>query len=62
MRVSKTELFNQKVWEAEFKRSLKAREDFYRQLSERRKCEYVDRVTKNIRLGLDKGRNVDIDC
>jgi hypothetical protein len=40
------------------------RDDDYRKLVEKRKLDriVVDRVARNIRLDLDKGRHVDIDC
>jgi hypothetical protein len=40
------------------------RDEDYRQVVERRKFDRVqiDRVQRNIRLGLDKGRQIDVEC
>jgi len=40
------------------------REDDYHKLVERRNFDRIiaERVSRNIRLGLDKGRNIDIEC
>lgn len=42
----------------------KKREEDYRKVVERQNFERVaaERVARNIRLDLDKGRNVDIEC
>lgn len=40
------------------------REDDYNKLVEKRKFDQIiaERVSRNIRLGLDKGRNIDVEC
>jgi hypothetical protein len=40
------------------------RDEDYRKLVERRNFDRLiaERVARNIRLGLDKGRNIDIEC
>jgi hypothetical protein len=40
------------------------REEDYRKLVEKRNFDRIiaERVARNIRLGLDKGRNIDIEC
>jgi hypothetical protein len=62
MKLSRVEQFNQKVWEAQFERSLRCREKFYQEIRERNKLSQTERIARNVGLGLEKGRNVDIDC
>lgn len=40
------------------------REEDYRKVVERRNFDKIiaERVSRNIRLGLDKGRNIDVEC
>lgn len=40
------------------------RDEDYRKLIEKRKFDEIvaERIARNIRLDLDKGRNIDIDC
>ena len=40
------------------------RDEDYRKVVERRNFDRIiaERVARNIRLGLDKGRNIDIEC
>lgn len=40
------------------------RDEDYRKLVEKRKFDEIvaERIARNIRLDLDKGRNIDIDC
>jgi hypothetical protein len=40
------------------------REEDYRKVVEKRNFDRIiaERVARNIRLGLDKGRNIDIEC
>jgi hypothetical protein len=40
------------------------REEDYRKVVERRNFDRIiaERVSRNIRLGLDKGRNIDVEC
>jgi len=40
------------------------REEDYRKLVEKRNFDRLiaERVARNIRLGLDKGRNIDVEC
>jgi phage terminase Nu1 subunit (DNA packaging protein) len=40
------------------------REEDYRKVVERRNFERIvaERVARNIRLGLDKGRHIDVEC
>ena len=40
------------------------REEDYRKVVERRNFDQIiaERVSRNIRLGLDKGRNIDVEC
>ena len=42
----------------------KKREEDYRKVVERRNFEQIvaDRVARNIRLDLDKGKNLDVEC
>ena len=42
----------------------KKREEDYRKVVEKRNFEQIvaDRVARNLRLDLDKGRNIDIEC
>lgn len=42
----------------------KKREEDYRKVVEKRNFDQLvaDRVARNIRLGLDKGHNIDIEC
>ena len=52
------------AYQAEQLRLQTARDQQYRTSLERKKFEKVveDRIARARRLGLDKGRNVDIDC
>ena len=40
------------------------RDEDYRKVVERRNFDRIiaERVSRNIRLGLDKGRNIDVEC
>ena len=40
------------------------RDEDYRKVVERRNFDKIiaERVSRNIRLGLDKGRNIDVEC
>jgi hypothetical protein len=42
----------------------KKREDDYRKVVEKRNFDQIvaDRVARNIRLDLDKGKNLDVEC
>jgi len=64
MKVSRAELYNQKVWELQLEKQKAARDEAYRKLLENRKFEDIvaERVSRNLRLNLDKGRHIDIMC
>ena len=64
MRVSKAELYNQRVWELQKDKQKASQEESYRKLVETRKFEDIiaERVSRNLRLNLEKGRHIDIEC
>lgn len=64
MKVSRTELYNQKVWELMLQRQKDNRDLKWRKTVEKRQFDLkeTERISRNIRLGLDKGQHVDVDC
>lgn len=64
MEISKLEQFQIKNYNLEQVNIQKKREDDYRKLVERKNFDQIiaERVARNIRLDLDKGRNLDIEC
>lgn len=64
MQISRSEQVQIKRYNLEQVRLQEKREDDYRKLVEKRKFDEIvaERVARNIRLDLDKGRNIDIEC
>lgn len=64
MNVSQVDQRRIQEYNLEQKRLQEKRDEDYRKVIERRKFEDVvaERVTRNLRLELDKGRNIDIEC
>lgn len=64
MKVSRAELYNHKVWELKSEKQKESRDEAYRKLVERRKFEDIiaERVSRNLRLNLEKGRHIDVEC
>lgn len=64
MQISKLERAQIERYNLEQINIQRKREDDYRKLVERRNFENIvaERVARNIRLGLDKGQNVDLEC
>ena len=64
MQLSKLERFQIQRYNLEQIRIQEKREDDYRKLVEKRNLDEIvaERIRRNIRLGLDKGHNVDIEC
>jgi hypothetical protein len=63
MKISATEL-NQRAYKAEDLRTQEKRNEDYRMLVEKRRLDRIveERIARNRRLDLDKGRNVDVEC
>jgi len=64
MNISRTEQIRIKEYNLEQRRLQDKRDEDYRKLIEKRKFDEIasERVQRNIRLDLDKGRNVDVEC
>ncbi len=64
MQISRSEQAQIKRYNLEQVRLQEKREDDYRKLIEKRKLDEIvaERIARNIRLDLDKGRNIDIEC
>jgi len=64
MQISRAEQAQIKRYNLEQVRLQEKREDDYRKLVEKRKFDEIvaERIARNIRLDLDKGRNIDIEC
>jgi hypothetical protein len=64
MDISKIQQLQIREYNLEQVRLQKKREDDYRKVIEKRNFDQIvaDRVERNIRLDLDKGHNIDIDC
>ena len=64
MNISKTDEFRIREYNLEQASIQKKREEDYRKVVERRNFEEIvaERVARNIRLDLDKGRNIDAMC
>ena len=63
MQISRVEQWLIKRYNLEQVRTQEKRDDDYRKLIERRNVERImaERVARNIRLGLDKGRHIDVE-
>jgi hypothetical protein len=64
MQISRSEQAQIKRYNLEQVRLQEKREDDYRKLVEKRNFDEIvaERIARNIRLDLDKGRNIDIEC
>jgi len=64
MQVSKIQQHQIQQYNLEQLQLQKKRDEDYRKVIERRKFEDIiaERVARNLRLDLDKGRNIDIEC
>ena len=64
MNISKIDQSRIKAYNLEQVNIQRKREDDYRKVKENQNFERIiaERVARNIRLDLDKGRNIDIDC
>ncbi len=64
MQISRAEQAQIKRYNLEQIRLQEKREDDYRKLVEKRKFDEIvaERIARNIRLDLDKGRSIDIEC
>jgi hypothetical protein len=64
MQITRAEQANIKRHNLEERRLQDKRDEDYRKVVEKRNFEQViaDRVERNRRLDLDKGRNIDIEC
>jgi hypothetical protein len=64
MNISKADQCRIREYNLEQVNLQKKREDDYRKIIEKQNFERIvtERVARNIRLDLDKGRNVDIEC
>jgi hypothetical protein len=56
--------YNQEQYRLDQTRLEKQRSEDYSKVVEQRRFEQIiaDRVSRNLRLDLDKGRNIDIEC
>ena len=64
MNISKVDEFRIREYNLEQASIQKKREEDYRKVVERRNFDQIvaERVARNIRLDLDKGRSIDVDC
>jgi hypothetical protein len=64
MQVSRVQQHQIQQYNLEQLQLQKKRDEDYRKVIERRKFEDIiaERVARNLRLDLDKGRNIDIEC
>jgi hypothetical protein len=64
MNVSSIQRYQIQQYNLEQRNLQKKQEEDYRKLVERRNFEQIvaDRVARNLRLDLDKGRNIDLEC
>jgi hypothetical protein len=64
MNISKVDQYRIRDYNLEQSNIQKKREEDYRKVVEKRNFEQIvaDRVARNLRLDLDKGRNIDIEC
>ena len=64
MQISRVQQYQIQRYNQEQVRMQEKREDDYRKLTERKNFDQLiaERVARNIRLGHDKGRNIDIEC
>ena len=64
MNVSKITSYNQQLDRMQYVRNQEKRDEDYQKVVERRNFDRIiaERVARNIRLGLDKGQNVDVDA
>ena len=63
MNVSKITSYNLQLDRMQYVRNQEKRDEDYQKVVERRNFDRIiaERVSRNIRLGLDKGQNVDVD-
>jgi hypothetical protein len=64
MQVSKIQQHQIQQYNLEQLQLQKKRDEDYSKVVERRRLDQIiaERVSRNLRLGLDKGRNIDIEC
>lgn len=64
MNVSRIAVRNQELDRLQRNQQQERREDDYRKLVEKRNFDRIvaERIARNIRLGLDKGQNIDLEC
>ena len=64
MDISRVQQEQIKRYNLEQVRLQEKREEDYRKVVEKRNYDRIiaERVSRNIRLGLDKGRNIDVEC
>jgi hypothetical protein len=64
MNISRTEQIRIKEYNLEQANLQRKREEDYRKLIEKRNFDQIiaDRVQRNLRLDLDKGRHIDLEC
>jgi hypothetical protein len=64
MQISRAEQANIKQYNLEQRRLQDKRDEDYRKLIEKRSFDLIaaERLARNRRLDLDKGRNIDIEC
>jgi hypothetical protein len=64
MKVSSITTYNLQLDRMQRIQNQDKRDEDYRKLVERRNFDRIiaERVSRNIRLGLDKGRNIDVEC
>ena len=64
MNVSRIAVRNLELDRLQRSQQQERREDDYRKLVEKRNFDRIvaERIARNIRLGLDKGQNIDLEC
>jgi hypothetical protein len=64
MRVTRQEVYNTKLYLERLEKEEHIKEEVHRKQLEKRKFDEIiaERVSRNIRLDLTKGTNIDIEC
>ncbi len=64
MNISKITSYNLQMDRVQYVRNQEKKDEDYRKVVERRNFDRIvaERVARNIRLGLDKGQNIDIEA
>ena len=64
MRITRQEVYNTRIYLHNLEKQQNYKEELYRKQIEKRSFDNIvaERIARNIRLDLDKGQNIDIEC